>query len=122
MIAEAFDEKRNGFNKTNTCNKTKEFFAEIMLTNESNDYRNSIKEILNAELLKKIAKEGYITYTQHFDTRTQHYILSAKLNVNEPSLNNIHVSINNTFFVNKVQFTEEELIDAVKNTYPERLI
>jgi hypothetical protein len=80
-----------------------------------------IKIELAEKLVHHIIENDLMEYKKDFRIEDYSERYRAKINVCPPGLKFQSVE-NDTFIVNGEHFTEDELIEAVKNTYPDRLI
>lgn len=76
---------------------------------------------LTEQLAEKIVKERLVSYYKHFDPKEYQDRIEAEITISPPGQRLVHVE-DECFKVNGELFTEEEIIAAIKNTYPDRLI
>jgi hypothetical protein len=81
----------------------------------------AIKEKLTFELAIKLIQDGLVSYHKYFDNQRQHDTIEAEVIVCPPGTKFANV-VDECFKVNGELFSEEEIIHAIKNTYPDRLI
>jgi hypothetical protein len=124
MIAEAYGNsiplpQKNGFQKEDSVAMTKRFTNTIVL---SFDFRDEefAKEKLEESLFKQLSDSGYISFIKEKKPGFAEQI-TAHINVAKQPDYYLKFT-GNVFEVNGEKFTEEDLIEAVKNTFPERLI
>lgn len=80
-----------------------------------------IQRELSYQLAQEIIKGGYASLYRNFNQETFEDAIIAEINVCPPGIKMQNVE-DEFFKVNGELFTEAELIEAVKNTYPERLL
>ena len=80
-----------------------------------------IQRELAYQLGNEIIKGGLASYYKHFDQQTFEDTIVAEITVCPPGTKMRHVE-DEMFKVNGEYFTEDEIINAIKQTYPDRLI
>lgn len=81
----------------------------------------SIKEKLTFELAIKLIQDGLVSYHKHFDPKSHADTIEAEVTVCPVGTKFANI-VDESFMVDGELFTEEEIIKAIKNTYPDRLI
>lgn len=82
---------------------------------------STIKTKLTYDLSSKLIQNGLVSYYKHYDPKSQADIVEAEVTVC-PVGTKFANTIDECFMVNGETFTEEEIIKAIKNTYPDRII
>ena len=82
---------------------------------------SAVPHKLAHDLVEKMIKEKVISYYKMFDAKSFSDTIEAEITVC-PSGTKMCNIVDECFKVNGELFTEEEIIKAIKNTYPDRLI
>jgi hypothetical protein len=112
---------KDGWNKIERPANTNYVNVNILVSDEMLNDSEIIKDKLNYQLIKKLKKSKYIKYTKHARDVFGDNEYTATINVTDLTYNNAIVE-DNHFYYNNKQYSEDELIRAIKNTYPEDLI
>lgn len=118
-------DKKDGWIHTPTQVRTKSI---VVHRQELASKSTNVKYALNIDLIKELNGKGYIKYTEKQVPLDLHDPLdppsirySAEIYVADYGVTSKIIDIDE-FEVQGVKFTEEQLIHAVKNTFPEELI
>ncbi len=90
-----------------------------------NQFENQTREDITLKLMNSLMKElvqgGYVTFTEHMDPMTGKKVVEASMNV--VGVPERYVNLQETSFeVDGQKFNNDELVEAVRQTYPEKLI
>ena len=97
----------------------REFSEDLM--EGSVDHKHMIKRELARELADELLKENKIEFREQKDLYKFSTLFNASIRVVNNSVN--YVNLEGTVFkVNGKEFREDEIIEAIKETFPERLI
>lgn len=98
---------------------TREVSEDVM--EGSVDHKHMIKRELARELADELLKENKIEFREQKDLYKFSTLFNASIRVVNNSVN--YVNLEGTVFkVNGKEFREDEIIEAIKETFPERLI
>jgi len=97
----------------------------LIKTNGIYSYKDNINEIKNdltTKLITKAIKSKQIIFQKKVDNFTYKYInYSASVNIAKPGIKFTTV-FNEKFKIDNELFSEEEVIESLKSTFPERFI
>jgi len=117
--------KTNGFFKTVSSANVIKIKPNIVIDQYFNPCRDD--QDYEQELINAIAQEIFVKKLAIITQREEMFggnnkkIISAELNISEPG--NRFVSVeNDSFIVDGQKFSEEDIIFAIRNSYPERFI
>lgn len=90
------------------------------------DYSDIPKELIEREiaysLAKQIIENGLVSVYEHYSHEDFSKVFAVDMNVSPTGRQFTSMVTNQMFKVNGEEFSEDELIFAVKKTYPEKLI
>lgn len=111
--------KINEFKSVKELSVSEEVYTEFFDNNINNiDY---IKRGLIHKLLDTIFENDLYILNKYKNFENNTDIITASINIVDPGTRYVNLE-GEKFIVNGETFTNDELIDAVKNTYPDRLI
>lgn len=114
-----------GFVRQGTVQGTTVITTEYVSNRYLQDMNALPEELIKQELAYKIGKEiieqDLCTFYKNFNQETFEETIFAEINVCKPTDRYVNLE-GDAFVVNGVKFTNEELIEAVKNQFPEKLI
>ncbi len=96
-------------------------YSKIIDLEYINDSEESVHDIVILELAQKIIKSGLVKIEEQTMIASKRKQLKVEINIVEPSVKFANLT-NEVFKIGEEQFTEKELIEAVKSYYPERLV
>lgn len=119
----------DGFYKEKTFDATKRLTVEVSTPYESDKsdefysrtagVPNNIKREISHKLLTELV--DYIEYGEHISHYKFHKVYHGSITITPKNIK-MAECFNEKFRVNGVDFTEDEIIHAIKKTYSERLI
>lgn len=118
----------NGFNKIQTAKQVTNITSETRIdefkyTHSSSDYDflDSSYMDLTHKLVHEMIKNNLVNFTQHKDVMSGDHVIRANLNAVKCEQQFVNLE-EQSFIVDGNKFTNEELIEAVRHTYPEKFI
>lgn len=120
-------DKYNNFNPTNIHEKVKELSVNVVLSEYDKcilseyDIKQKIVDELSYLLADEIVKNNYITSETYTEAVTLNEIFAVKTKICKNSTSYVNF-VDNVFRVDKEEITNDELVQAVRNTFPERFI
>lgn len=117
-----------GFNKTTTATPVSRINVSETLPNDFSyerfDYDNNIeiKKNLAAQLGIELLKSNLIEFSSFEEADSLQINVTAKINALKPSVLDYVNLKQDKFIVKGVTFTNDELLEAVNKTFPEKLI
>lgn len=118
---------KNGLNKSRveksvkTISMNHEVTDDLLRNGDSDEVKAALKNEIALELVNKLMEQNLITIDQIriFETDVSRFISS--INVVEPGIR-FSIVENDVFTVDEEKFSEEDIIAAIRATYPERFI
>lgn len=112
---------QSGFIKTNELKNVRELVVSYELSDAYKEPEEFVKEKLVYKLSKSIIENNLAIFNKYKNFDDFSNIFTATINVVDPGKRYVNI-IDEKFMVNGEIFTNDELVQAVKNTFPERLL
>lgn len=116
----------NGFTSINCLKNVKELsvsgeISQYDLTNDSIESINQVKNSLVHKLAESLISNELVEFEQCKNIENFSDVITASINIVEPGKKFVNLT-DNKFIVQNEEFSNDELVQAVKIAYPERFI
>lgn len=116
----------NGFTSINYLKNVKELsvsgeISQYDLTNDSIESINQVKNSLVHKLAESLISNELVEFEQCKNIENYSDVITASINIVEPGKKFVNLT-DNKFIVQNEEFSNDELVQAVKIAYPERFI